>query len=200
MKNVVTTRKNEAVQNFPFINTLFNHPLAGLLFLPLRVWLGYQWLTAGLHKLETPAWIQTGTALQGFWTKAVTIPATGSAPIAFGWYRSFLQFLLSSGSYTWFAKLISIGELLVGVALILGIFTGIAAFFGGFMNWNFMMAGSASVNPLYLAISILLIVGWKVAGYFGIDYFLVPWTGSFYSQKTQPIQPVPVRSPQGAGD
>ena len=40
------------------------------------------------------------------------------------------------------------GELLIGIALIVGALTGIAAFFGGFMNWNFMMAGSASANPL----------------------------------------------------
>ncbi len=198
MKNVVTTRNNQAIQNVPFINTLLNHPLAGLLFLPIRVWLGYQWLTAGLHKLETPGWIQTGTALQGFWTKAVAIPATGNPPISFGWYRAFLQFLLNTNSYTWFAKLISIGEFMVGVALILGIFTGIAAFFGGFMNWNFMMAGSASVNPLYLAVAILLVLGWKVAGYFGLDYFLIPWSGTLYTPKTEPIKPIPASSPERA--
>ncbi len=198
MKNVVTTRNNEAIQNFPVVNKLLNHPLAGLIFLPIRIWLGYQWITAGLHKLETPAWIQSGTALQGFWTKAVAIPSTGSPAISFGWYRAFLQFLLNTGSYTWFAKLISVGEFLVGVALVLGIFTGFAAFFGGFMNWNFMMAGSASVNPLYLAISILLIVGWKVSGYFGLDYFLIPWTGTLYSQKPEPIKAIP--APQIAGD
>ena len=200
MKNVVTTRNNEAIQNFPVVNKLLNHPLAGLLFLPLRVWLGYQWLTAGLHKLETPGWIQTGTALQGFWQKAIAIPTTGNPPISFAWYRTFLQFLLNTGSYTWFAKLISVGEFLVGIALILGLFTGIAAFFGGFMNWNFMMAGSASVNPLYLAIAILLVVAWKVSGYFGLDYFLIPWSGTLYSQKTEPIQQLPARAPQGAGD
>ena len=41
------------------------------------------------------------------------------------------------------AELVAVGELLIGVGLILGVFTGIAAFFGAFMNWNFMMAGTA---------------------------------------------------------
>jgi thiosulfate dehydrogenase [quinone] large subunit len=200
MKNVVTTRNNVAVQNFPIVNKLLNHPLAGLLFLPVRIWLGYQWLEAGLHKLETPAWIQTGTALKGFWTNAIAIPATGNPPIHYAWYRDFLQFLLNSGSYTWFAKLISVGEFMIGIALILGLFTGIAAAFGGFMNWNFMMAGSASVNPMYLVISILLILAWKVAGYFGLDYFLIPWSGTLYSQKVEPIKPVPSPAPEAAGD
>lgn len=197
MKNVVTTHKNEVVQNFPFINKLFNHPLAGLIWLPIRVWLGYQWLTAGLHKLETSAWIQTGAALKGFWTAAVAIPATGNAPIHYAWYRSLLQFLLNTQAYTWFAKLISIGEFMVGVALILGIFTGFAALMGGFMNWNFMMAGSASVNPMFFAISVLLVLAWKVAGYFGVDYFLIPWSGSLYSQKTEKIEKMPLGSPEG---
>ena len=58
--------------------------------------------------------------------------------IVFEWYRSFLQFLLNSGASTWFAKLVAYGELLIGIALVLGAFVGIAAFFGGLMNWNFI--------------------------------------------------------------
>jgi thiosulfate dehydrogenase [quinone] large subunit len=197
MKNVVTTRNNQAMQNLPFINTLLNHPLAGLLWLPIRVWLGYQWLTAGLHKLESASWISTGTALQGYWTNATAIPATGTAPIHYAWYRSFLEFLLNSGSYVWFAKLISIGEFMVGVALILGIFTGFAAFFGGFMNFNYMLAGSLSVNPLLMAVAILILLAWKVSGYFGVDYFLIPWAGTLYRQKPVKLEKVPAETSSG---
>jgi uncharacterized membrane protein len=68
---------------------------------------------------------------------------------------------------------------------------------GGFMNWNFMMAGSASVNPMFFAISVLLVLAWKVAGYFGVDYFLIPWSGSLYSQKTEKIEKMPLGSPEG---
>jgi thiosulfate dehydrogenase [quinone] large subunit len=67
---------------------------------------------------------------------------------------------------------------LIGIALILGAFTGIAAFFGGFMNWNFMMAGSASSNPLLFTIAIFLILAWKVAGWWGVDRFLLPLVGT----------------------
>jgi thiosulfate dehydrogenase [quinone] large subunit len=197
MKNVVTNRKNQAMQNVPFVNTLFNHPLAGLLWLPVRVWLGYQWLTAGLHKLESAAWISNGSALQGYWTSAVSIPATGSAPIHYAWYRAILEFLLNNGAYVWFAKLISIGEFAVGLALILGIFTGFAALFGGFMNWNYLMAGSLSVNPVFLVLAVLLVGAWKVAGYFGLDYFLIPWSGNLYHQKPVKLEKVPVESSSG---
>ena len=200
MKNAITTRNNEIIRSPKLVSALFNHPLAGLLWIPVRVWLGYQWLTAGLHKLETPAWIQTGAALKGFWTSAVAIPTTGTAPIHYAWYRSFLELLLNSGSYTWFAKLISIGEFMIGVALILGIFTGFSAFMGGFMNWNFIMAGSASVNPMFLAVSILLVIAWKVAGYFGADYALIPWLAALLGTKEKRYEPIPVRAPQAAGD
>jgi thiosulfate dehydrogenase [quinone] large subunit len=62
--------------------------------------------------------------------------------------------------------------------LLVGAFTGIAAFFGGFMNWNFMMAGSASSNPLLFVVAVGLILAWKVSGYVGADYFLLRWLGT----------------------
>jgi len=55
---------------------------------------------------------------------------------------------------------------------------GIAAFFGAFMNWNFMMAGTASTNPLLFTLAILLILSWKVAGHYGADRFLLPILGT----------------------
>ena len=70
------------------------------------------------------------------------------------------------------------GELLIGIALILGIFTGIAAFFGAFMNWNFMMAGTASANPVLFALSIVLILVWKTAGWWGLDRWLLSKLGT----------------------
>ena len=53
----------------------------------------------------------------------------------------------------------------------------VAAFFGAFMNWNFVMAGAASTNGLLLVLAVLLIMAWKVAGYLGADYFLLRWIG-----------------------
>ncbi len=67
--------------------------------------------------------------------------------------------------------------MLIGVALVIGAFVGVAAFFGLFMNWNFIMAGAASTNGLLLVLAALLVVAWKVAGYIGADYFLLRWLG-----------------------
>jgi thiosulfate dehydrogenase [quinone] large subunit len=134
--------------------------------------------------------MQTGEALKGFWTNAVKVPETGKPPIAFDWYRGFIQGLLDSGAYVWFAKLVAVGELLIGVALIVGAFVGIAAFAGGLMNWNFLMAGSASTNPLLFLAAILLVLAWKTAGYYGVDRFLLPRLGTPWGRKAPSASPV----------
>ena len=176
------THNNEVVQDPPAVQWLLSSPKAAWIWLVLRVWLGYQWIEAGLHKIHNPAWVDTGVALKGYWENAVVIPEAGRPAIAFDWYRGFIQMMLDAEAWTWFAPLVVYGEIIVGIALILGIFTGISAFVGGFMNWNFMMAGSASTNPMLFVVAVGLIMAWKVAGYIGADYFLLraigtPWRG-----------------------
>lgn len=185
--NNVLTFKETSIQDPPLAKSLFNNIVAAWLWLPLRIWLGWQWIDASLHKLNSPAWVQTGDALKGFWMGSVVIPAEGRPAISFGWYRGFIQALLNAEAYTWFGKVVAYGELLVGIALIIGAFTGIAAFFGALMNWNFMMAGSASSNPLLFIIAIFLVLAWKVAGHFGADYYLLRWLGTPWGRKTAEV-------------
>lgn len=171
------------LQDAPFIKFLFSNTKMAWLWLIVRVYVGYQWVDASLHKLSAPEWMQTGDALKGYWTNAISIPeAPARAPIYFDWYRSFLESMLDSGSYVWFAKLVAIGELLVGVALIIGLFVGLAAFFGGLMNFNFLLAGSLSSGPLLLILQILLMITWKISGHLGVNYFIHKKLGTFWQR------------------
>lgn len=176
MANVLS-REGHIIQDPKIVQRLFNDTKFALLWLPIRIWLGYKWIDAALHKVGDPAWVSSGEALKGFWSYAVTVPAEGRPPISFDWYRAFLQFLLETESYTWFAKFVAYGELLVGIGLILGAFTGIAAFFGALMNFNFMLAGTASTNPVLFIAALGLIFAWKISGYLGADFFLLRWIG-----------------------
>jgi len=173
------TRSWEYFEDPPLAGTLFNSTRFAWLWLLLRLWLGYEWIEAAAHKVTNPDWVATGAAVRGFWERAIQIPPPPARPpVAFDWYRDFLAWLLSIGAEGFFGKLIAYGELVVGIALVLGAFTGIAAFFGAFMNWNFMMAGTASTNPMMFLVSILIILGWKVAGYYGLDRWLLPLLGT----------------------
>ena len=131
----------------------------------MRVYVGYEWRAAGWGKLSGGTWA-SGKSLKGFWTKAL---APDASPIAVGWYHNFIQYMLDNQWHTFFAPLVMWGEILVGIGLILGALTGIAAFFGAFMNWNYIMAGTASTNGWLGVLAILLILAWKVAGWYGLD-------------------------------
>ena len=117
-------------------------------------------------------------ALQSYWERAVAIPEQGRPPITYDWFRQFLQYMLDNGWYTWFAKLIAWGEVLVGLGLLVGALVGIAAFFGTVMNFSFMLAGSASSNPVLFGLAVFLVLAWKVAGFWGLDRWLLPMLGT----------------------
>jgi thiosulfate dehydrogenase [quinone] large subunit len=162
-----------------FARFLFNSPRAGLFWLPIRLFLGFAWLEAGFHKLTGTGWVNDGgSALAGFWAGAVKIPETGSAKISYDWYRDFINALLAGGHQQWFAWVITFGELALGVGLLLGALTGVAAFFGAMMNMSFLLAGSASSNPVLFTLAIGLVLAWKVAGTYGVDRYLLPLLGT----------------------
>jgi thiosulfate dehydrogenase [quinone] large subunit len=85
---------------------------------------------------------------------------------------------LDHESYTWFAKVVAVGEVMVGVGLIVGALVGIAAFFGTLMNVNFQLAGSASTNPVLFGLGVFLVLGWKVAGFWGLDRYVLSLVGT----------------------
>jgi thiosulfate dehydrogenase [quinone] large subunit len=144
----------------------------------LRIYVGWQWFIAGWEKINNPVWVgpYAGTALSGFLHGTLS-KASGPHPDVSSWYSAFIN-LVVLHNVTLFSHLVSFGELLVGIALILGIFTGIAAFFGAFMNMNYLFAGTLSTNPLLFIIELFLILAWRTAGWFGLDRYVLPLLGT----------------------
>jgi thiosulfate dehydrogenase (quinone) large subunit len=185
-----------------FSRFLFSNTKAGLLWLPIRLFVGFAWLEAGLHKLFPAGepvgagWLDGGASLLGYWERAVAIPEPpGRAAITFEWYRDFLNLMITNDAHVWFAWLIVFGEITVGLGLIFGALTGFAAFFGAFMNMSFLLAGSASTNPVLFTLAIGLMLAWRVAGYYGLDRWLLPRLGVPWHARVvagQPPQDAPL--------
>lgn len=166
------------VEGPAFVRFLFHNTRAGLFWLPIRLFVGFAWLEAGWHKFTDPEWMQGGAALRAYWERAASIPEQGRPPITYEWYRDFIQMLLNGGHESWFAYVVTFGELAVGLGLIVGALTGIAAFFGATMNMSFLLAGSASTNPIMFGLAVGLMLAWRVAGYYGLDRYLLPALGA----------------------
>jgi len=172
----IASKQVTVLEDPPVARMLFGDTRLAWLWLPLRIYLGYSWLTSGWAKFQNPLWTGSGVALRDYWVNAVKVEPR--PVVAVEWYRGFLQWMLDVEAYTWFSKVVIAGELFVGVALILGAFTGVAAFTGGFLNWNFVMAGTASTNALLFAISTWLVLAWKTAGWIGLDRWLLSALGT----------------------
>lgn len=162
---------------------LFKDRRISLLWFLVRIYLGYEWISAGIGKVISPAWVgpDVGAALSGFVNKALAKSA-GEHPDVQIWFAGFLKAMILPHPQFW-SYVVAFGELAVGVGLILGVFTFAAVFFGGFMNLNYLFAGAVSINPQMLVLSIGLLAAWRVAGHIGADKYLLPFVGSFWKRK-----------------
>jgi thiosulfate dehydrogenase (quinone) large subunit len=168
---------------------LYRSRAASVIWLAVRLVLGYWWLNAGYQKIwgseKAAFWFGGGAGVKGFATAGVLGSATGKSGASYGWWAGFLHnFVIPNAS--WIAKLISLGELAVGIALILGLFTGLAALGGLTLNMIYMFTGSAGVNPAYMILEVPLILAWRNAGYLGLDRYALnsAWLRSHFSRST----------------
>ncbi|WPD19776.1 MULTISPECIES: DoxX family protein [Thermaerobacter] len=162
----------------PVVRWLFSDTRSAWIWLVLRVWLGWRWLEAGLGKVGNPAWTgdQAGAAVAGF-LKGALAKTAGEHPDVPAWYAWFIE-RVALPHAPLFGHLVAYGEVLIGVALILGLFTGIAAFAGSFMNANFLFAGTVSSNPVMFIVATWLVLAWRVAGWYGADRWVLPALGT----------------------
>ena len=156
---------------------LFSSTRSSWIWLIIRLYIGYTWLKSGWGKLNNPAWTgeNAGAAVKGFVSGAIAKSAEGKDVT--GWYAAFLENVVLPNAKV-FSYMVAFGEVLVGLGLILGLLTGIAAFFGGLMNATFLFAGTVSSNPLMFILATWLVLAWKNAGWIGLDRWALPLLGT----------------------
>ena len=146
--------------------------VAAGLFVLVRVYLGWQWMNAGWHKITGETAFDATGFLNGAMGKPVLDKATNE--LVYPTYMAFIEHLALPN-----AKIINVlipwGEFLVGAGLILGAFTTVAAFFALMMNFMFMFAGTVSTNPWFILVGMFILVAGANAGKFGLDYYIVPY-------------------------
>jgi thiosulfate dehydrogenase (quinone) large subunit len=159
----------------------------------VRMDVGSEWLLAGWEKINSPAWGTSGKALSGFVAGALA-KSSGANPSVQGWYVWFLQNIVQPNA-GFFSFIVTWGEFAVGIGVLLGILTGIAAGFGVLMNLNYLLAGTVSVNPVLGMFGLFLCFSWRVCGWIGVDRWLLPalglpWKpGTLFSQETHAAMP-----------
>lgn len=145
---------------------------AGAMWFVVRMYVGAEWLVAGWEKVQTGF---GAAGIKGFATGALA-NATGAHPAVQDWYASFLKNVVIPNAGL-FAFTVTWGEVAVGLGVLVGALTGIAAGFGVLMNLNYMLAGTVSVNPILGVLGLFLVLSWRVAGWLGLDQWLLPALG-----------------------
>ena len=168
----------------PVSHFLFNSTRSAALWLIIRLYVGYEWLTAGWKKVTADVWTgdNAGAAIQGF-VKGALAKAEGGKDVT-GWYATFLEDVVLPNAKV-FSYMVAFGEVLVGLGLILGLLTGIAAFFGSLMNVSFLFAGTLSSNPILFILATWLVLAWKVAGWYGLDRWALAYLGTPWNRKNK---------------
>lgn len=134
----------------------------------LRIWLGFQWLLSGVEKVGNPVWTgdQAGVAVRGFLQGALQ-KTGGPHPDVQWWYAWFVEHVALPNAKV-FSYLVAYGEVLVGIGLILGAFTTAALLTSALMNLNFLLAGTVSINPIWLTVAVVLLFLGN-SGRYGVD-------------------------------
>ncbi|WP_042357063.1 DoxX family membrane protein [Bacillus rubiinfantis] len=143
--------------------------VSAIILTVIRLYLGYSWFTAGLHKLTG------GFDASGFLKGAIANPVKGpEGEMVFGWYVTFLKsFALPNVDI--FNVIVPWGETLIGLGLLLGCLTTAAMFFGLFMNFAFFLAGTVSHNPRDIFLGFIILTAGYNAGKIGLDRWVIPF-------------------------
>ncbi len=175
-------QKSVWVTDPPVARYLFASTATSPMWLVVRVWVGWEWLWAGTHELADPGWQSSaGDGMVGTWRSALQAGTMSSAGPMDGPLRGGLQLLLDSNADAWIPSLVAAGEVVIGIAVMLGLLVGLSCTAGLLLDLLvFLLTGVATVGSMLAPFALLLVLAWKNAGYIGFDRYLLrsfgaPW-------------------------
>lgn len=129
----------------------------------LRVFLGIEWLISGIGKIRDGFLVSADKLVSG----SSLVPMGPGTP---AWYEWIMETVVFPRAL-FFQWVVTLTELALGLALVFGLFTVLAALGSIAMNVNFALAGSGG-NIWFVMVSIALLGGAGRA--FGLDYYVMP--------------------------
>jgi thiosulfate dehydrogenase [quinone] large subunit len=149
--------------NLQVWESLKNSKLAALVWTAMRVWLGVMWIQAGVAKIwgaEAAGFLHNnGAGVAGF--------AAHGTP-AYSWWGSILHgFVVPNAG--WIGVLVAVAEFAIGIALVAGLFTRVAALGSLALLFTYVMSGTASVCAFYALFAIVILVMWRTSSWIGVD-------------------------------
>jgi thiosulfate dehydrogenase (quinone) large subunit len=168
-----------------FNKFLRENKIAAYILTVIRLYVGYEFMLAGFEKISGGKFDVTGF-LTGVAAHPVLSPTKA---VEYPTYVSFLKHFAIPNAHL-FNVLVPYGEFLVGVGLILGCFTTVAAFFGLVMNFSYVFAGVVSSNPLDILLGVIILAAGFNAGRIGLDRWVIPFVRKFAAKGNDTIHSV----------
>ena len=159
-----------------FIQFLKENRYVAPLLTVLRLYLGWQWLNAGWGKISSGKFDASG------FLNGALKNMSGEHPAVQPWWGNFLK-EVAIPYVDLFNVIVPWGEFLVGLGLILGIFTSFSILMALTMNFAYMLSGTTSTNPQMAILGIIILAAGINAGKIGLDRWLMPVLGKLVNKK-----------------
>lgn len=154
------------------------YSIPGYAILPLRLFLGVTFVYAGLQKLSDPGFLRPGAPT---YIGAQLLSFSHNSPIRF-----FLLHLMEHAQII--GMMTILGELAIGTAVLLGLFTRLAALSGLVLNFVFFLSASWNVTPYFFGSDIVFVAAWLTLALTGPGAFALDGVArKFVSTRFSPL-------------
>ncbi|GGA71258.1 DoxX family protein [Ornithinibacillus halotolerans] len=153
------------------MNFIRNNKIVSWLLTLLRIYIGYKWITAGFSKISS-----------GSFNAGGFIEMASESSVVPEWWAAFLK-TVAVPNQELFSFMVMWGEFLVGLALIVGIFTNFAALMGVTMNLSFLFSGSGMLDAQMAVLTVFIVIAGRNAGRIGLDRWVLPFLNYFIKTK-----------------